>query len=147
MHPYCRSTVLAYYPNRRPEKGEKIIETIKMPSNILQIFENEFGKLLTDEIVITDRIIEHIKLRHNDIGENLIDVVKDVILNPDGIVHNKLKETSVIFYKRCDDRHFYNIPVQIAVISGYYTKNYIPTIHKIRNREMEKLIDNYKKYY
>ena len=51
-----------------------------------QSLENEFGKLRTNDIIITDERIEHIKLRHPQ-DYNLFEIYgTSTVLNPDLII-------------------------------------------------------------
>ncbi len=64
-----------------------------------QSLENEFGKLRTNDIIITDERIEHIKLRHPQ-DYNLFEIYgTSTVLNPDLIIKDEKNKNTIFMVK------------------------------------------------
>lgn len=57
--------------------------------------------IVTDEVIITDNQIQHIKERHPDSFQRSIDNLKNALANPDFIIEDKHKNTGLVI-KRMD---------------------------------------------
>ena len=76
----------------------------------LDIYKCITEDIVTDEVVITNNQIEHIKERHEDVLETILENMKEIIENPDYIsIHPN--DESVSFIKKFDQ----NISVAIKV--------------------------------
>ena len=72
----------------------EIITTGKINKHL---FEDEFGTLKTDEIIITNERLEHIKLRHEDDFQFFKQYISETVTDPDIIIKvpkNKNSEKS-----------------------------------------------------
>ena len=91
----------------RKDKDDKILSNNKIEEKELQyigkIDKNKLGrykdKVITDDVIITDERIEHIKQHHPDLKDKEIQFVKDVLNNPDIIFNDKKNKDTILMVK------------------------------------------------
>lgn len=102
------------------------------------------NKIVTQNVIITNERIEHIKKRHLTDYEKYINHISDIIKNPDYILIDKDKIDTVMFLKRILD-NTKNIIVIVKLnteIEKIEMSNSILTFWQIRNVNYEKVIKN-----
>ena len=111
------------------------------------IFEKEFGKLATDEVVLTEERIQHIKDRHIDDYNLFAKYNKEILENPDIILKDSKNENTVFMIKHIEDTNM-NIVLKLVVFDdAKHPKNSIMTAYRIRDRNVRKLEKNNKTLY
>jgi hypothetical protein len=113
--------------------------------------EKEFGKLKTNEIIITNERIEHIKTRHPEDYELFMEYSLDVISDPDIIIKDMDHQNSVFMIKRLTETNVNVIVKLITDTDDSEHKNSVMTFYRIRDKNLKKLEDKnkilYKKEY
>jgi hypothetical protein len=80
----------------------------------LKLFENEFGKLQTDEVVLTSEREAHIKERHPQDYTFFEKYGVDAVQNPDSIMVDSKHESTVFLIKRLPETNL-NVILRLAV--------------------------------
>lgn len=106
-----------------------------------QPLEREFGKLKTDEIIVTNERIEHIRLRHPEDYEFFEKYGVSTIEDPDLIVTDGKHDNTVFMVKRIDNSNLNVVAKLILDRDEKDYKNSVMTFYRIRNRNLKKLID------
>lgn len=102
--------------------------------------EQEFGKLYTKEIIITDERESHIKERHAEDYGLFERYGQEVVNNPDIVVKDGKNEATAFMIKRLPEANL-NVTVKVAVdIKHPEYKNSVITFYRLRNRNLEKMI-------
>lgn len=115
-------------------------EIISLGKINAQIFTDKFGKILTDEVIITSERIEHIQTHHpEDFG--LFELYgKDCIQYPDLILSDEKNFGTVFMIKRLSNTNL-NIVLRLVLENeDGRLKNSIMTFWRIRERNLKKLI-------
>lgn len=104
----------------------------------------------TDEVIITDERIQHIKDRHPKDFENFVEYISEVIAEPDYIIEDERPFTAMVlkeFYEP-EKKEFVRLSLRLitSVDSNKY-KNSIITFMKIREKEYKRLLKNKKILY
>ena len=122
-------------------------ETIYLGRIDTEILEIEFGKLGTDELIVTNERIEHIKSRHSEDFE-LFEIYGSLVAEkPDIVLKDKKNENTVFLIKRLDNT---NLNVVVRVIlekENSDLKNSVMTFYRIRDRNLWKLMEKNKILY
>jgi len=112
----------------------------KLDKNKLGEYKN---KLVTEDVVITDERINHIKTQHPNIFEKYIQSLSDFIEKPNYILRDKKNVDTLLILKRIDS---FNENIQIVIklqIKNEENKaNTILTFWKIRDRNYNSTIKN-----
>lgn len=104
------------------------------------LLQNQFGRLHTDEIIVTNERIAHIKERHPlDFG--LFEQYgKDCVQVPDFIIKDCAHNGTVFMVKKLPDTNL-NVVVRLVLESDEkHLKNSVMTFYRIRTRNLKKLI-------
>ena len=103
-----------------------------------QSLENEFGKLRTNDIIITDERIEHIKLRHPQ-DYNLFEIYgTSTVLNPDLIIKDEKNKNTIFMVKKLVNTNL-NVIVKLIVDTDEKDyKNSVMTFYRIRDKNLKK---------
>lgn len=117
----------------------------KIDIDIYRVVSDSF---VTDDVVITDERVEHIKKRHPNDFEQYERYLKDIVQNPQCILDDDAPSTAVILNRYTDcDRHF-RLVLRLAVPTdpvGYL--NSIITFMEISERKYQKYLRNKKILY
>lgn len=127
--------------------SDDVAEIIKLGKINTQPLEKEFGKLHTDEIIITNERINHIKIRH-PLDYNLFEKYgTETIKNPDVIIKDCKNKSTVFMVKQLSDTNL-NVVARL-VIDGddKNLKNSIMTFYRIREKNLIKLAKKNKTLY
>lgn len=102
----------------------------------------------TDEVVITDERVQHIKDRHPNDFERYSNYLKDIVENPQYILEDNSPNTAVILNEYIEDGERFRLILRLAVPKdppGY--KNSVITFMEISERKYQKYLRNKKILY
>lgn len=112
-----------------------------------QPLENEFGKLKTDELIVTNERIEHIKIRHPEDFELFEKYGLSIVAEPDFIIKDEKNENTVFMTKKLENTSL-NLVVKIILETDEKDlKNSVMTFYRIREKNLKKLINKNKTLY
>lgn len=127
--------------------SDEVAEIIELGKLDTQPLEIEFGKLKTDELIVTNERIEHIKFRH---PEDFILFEKyglSVVVKPDFIIKDEKNKNTIFIVKKLENTNL-NLVVKIILETDEKDfKNSVMTFYRIRERNLKKLIDKNKTLY
>ncbi len=107
----------------------------------------EFGELYTDEVIVTDERLEHIKTHHPEDYELFEQYGKDTVLSPDEILVDNKHPATVLMIKHLPDSNL-NVIVRLALDPEHPDyKNSIMTFYRIRESNLAKLRKKSKTLY
>ena len=110
--------------------------------------ENEFGTLNTDNVVLTDERIEHIKDHHPEDYELFSEFSAQTVRDPDIILKDPKNENTVFMVCKIKDTNLNTIiRLSIAGKDKPENKNSIMTFYRIREKNLIKLIAKSKTIY
>ena len=116
----------------------------------LDIYKCIAEDIVTDEVVITNNQIEHIKERHEDVLETILENMKEIIENPDYIIEDRRENTGLIV-KKIESSDNIQMVLRICTSKdpkGY--KNSIISSWKISEKRLQNYLRNkrilYKKH-
>ena len=105
----------------------------------IQPLEAEFGKLRTDEIIVTDERIEHIKIRHPEDFELFEKYGVEAVTKPDIIIKDQKNNGTVFMVKKLEDTNL-NVVVRLVLETDNKNfKNSVMTFYRIRQKNLYKL--------
>ena len=112
----------------------------KIDRNIYKCITDD---IVTEDVIITDEGISHIKERHPNDYERYYKYMKEVIEKPDFIISGNKPNTALILKEfSYGDEQFKTILRLITSFDNTNFKNSIITFMKINNREWERLLRN-----
>ena len=127
--------------------SDHVAEVIKLGKINTQPLESEFGKLHTDEIVITNERIEHIKIRHLEDFELFKKYGSETVKLPDMIIKDCKNKGTVFMVKKLESTNL-NVVARLALDEdNQKLKNSIMTFYRIRNKNLIKLANKNKTLY
>ena len=107
------------------------------------------NRIITEDVILTNERIEHIKKRHPGNYEEYIDYIPDIIKNPDYILEDKDNKETILVLKIIRDKEK-NVQVVIKLHTNINQKdksNSILTFWNIRDRNYKSTIKNNKTIY
>ena len=106
----------------------------------LSLLKDEFGKIQTDEIIITEERINHIKMRHLE-DYSLFNIYGAIcVKDPDYIIKDGKHDGTIFMVKKLEDTNL-NVVVRIALkTDDKGIMNSVMTFYRIRERNLIKLI-------
>ena len=106
----------------------------------LSLLKDEFGKIQTDEIIITEERINHIKMRHPE-DYSLFNIYGAIcVKDPDYIIKDGKHDGTIFMVKKLVDTNL-NVVVRIALeTDDKGIMNSVMTFYRIRERNLIKLI-------
>ena len=111
------------------------------------LLEQEFGKFETDEVIVTDERMEHIKDNHPQDVELFEPYAGEATLNPDLIIKDLNHPNTVFMIKRLKNTNL-NVIVKLAIKGAEANiKNSVISFYRIRNKNLKKLEKNNKVLY
>jgi len=101
-------------------------------------------KLITDEVVITEERIEHIKLRHPELTDKELIYLKEILKAPDYIFKDKKNIDTFLMVKNIiKDNKKYIMVVRLVTNNNLQGKsNTIISLWKISNKKLGQYIRN-----
>lgn len=112
-----------------------------------QVLEKEYGKIQTDEIIVTNERIEHIKERHPEDYYLFERYGHESVVSPDLIVKDIKHCGTVFMIKKLPET---NLNVVVRVVLGTddsKLKNSVMTFYRIREKNLKKLIEKNRVLY
>ncbi len=105
--------------------------------------------IVTDEVIITDERIQHIKDRHPADYEKYYEFLKEIVEKPDYIVESNKPNTALILKQivESEEKQFKTILRLTTSTDNPEFKNSIITFMKINEKEWSRLIRNKKILY
>lgn len=112
-----------------------------------EFLEVEFGKLATDELILTDERDEHIKERHDQDYKLFHQCVYDVVKMPDTVLKDSKNQNTVFYIKYIEETHL-NIVIRLSLeVDGADRKNSIVTAYQLGAKTLKRLRKNSKTLY
>lgn len=107
----------------------------------ISILEKEFGRLQTNEIIVTDERIAHIKEKHSMDYDLFEKYGAECVQNPDYIVRDNKNKGTVFMVMKLPDTNL-NVVSRLALDTDEKgLKNSVMTFYRIRKRNLKKLIE------
>ena len=108
--------------------------------------EIEFGKLATNELILTDERDEQIKEKHAQDYNLFHKCVYDVVNIPDVILRDSKNQNTVFYIKYIEETHL-NIVIRLSLeIEGNDKKNSIITSYQLGTKTLKRLKKNTKHF-
>lgn len=102
---------------------------------------DSFGEIQTDEIIVTDERMAHIKDRHPQDYELFLEHGASVVISPDIIIKDEKSVGTIFMIKRLADTNI-NIVVRVALSSDKGgLKNSVMTSYRVRDRNLRKMLE------
>lgn len=112
-----------------------------------EFLEIEFGKLATDELILTDERDEHIRERHNRDYVLFHRCIYDVVSMPDTILKDSKNKNTVFFVKYIEETNL-NIVVRLSLETEETNrKNSVITSYQLGTKTLKRLKKNNKILY
>ena len=116
-------------------------EIISLGKINMQILKSEFGTLQTDEIIVTDERINHIKNRHPEDYSLFTIYGASSVSDPDFVIKDEKNKGTVFMVKKLPDTNL-NVVVRVVLESDdIKLKNSVMTFYRLRDKNLKKLID------
>lgn len=135
---------------------ESVNENVELPASDIHII----GKLdvetyscvtediITDDVIITDKQIEHIKERHPDDFERFSQYFEEIIKHPDYIIEANKPNTALILKEiKINNERFKTILRLVTSQDNPAYKNSIITFMKINEKDWKRILKNKKILY
>lgn len=104
--------------------------------------------ILTDEVIITDERIRHIKERHPNDYERFYSYIPQIIAEPDYILADTRPNTAMILKQIVDKGERFRLALRLVTYEDNPSyKNSVITFMKIREKEWRRLIKNKENLY
>lgn len=113
----------------------------------ITLLESEYGKIQTDEIIITNERIMHIKERHPEDFELFNKYGTESVRHPDMIIKDEKHTGTIFMIKKLPGT---NLDVVVRVVletDEDGLKNSVMTFYRIRERNLRKLEEKNKLLY
>lgn len=102
----------------------------------------------TDEVIITEEQINHIKERHPDDYELFLKYISEMLENPDYIIESNKPKTALVLKEIIENHKTFKFILRLKTSSDPKNyKNSIITFMKINHKEYKRLIKNKKVLY
>jgi hypothetical protein len=112
-----------------------------------EYLEDEFGKLSTNELILTDERDIHIKQRHEKDYKIFHQCVTDIIEIPDLILKDSKNKNTVFYIKYIEETNI-NIVVRLSLETDNDTyKNSIITAYRLGEKTLKRFRKNHKTIY
>ena len=113
----------------------------------IRILEKEYGKIQTDEIIVTNERIEHIKDRHPEDYDLFQKYGHESVENPDLIIKDAKHCGTIFMIKKLPETNL-NVVVRVVLeTDNSGLKNSVMTFYRIREKNLKKLIEKNRLLY
>ena len=107
----------------------------------IQWLVKSFDGLRTEEVVVTEERLEHIRLRHPEDYELFQRYGKQAIENPDIIAKDEKHENTVFVIRHLPETNL-NVVVRLALDTDEPNyKNSVITFYRLREKNLKKLLE------
>ena len=121
------------------DRGGRVSEINKLGKINTHLLEQEFGSLKTDEIIVTNERITHIKERHPEDYELFKKYGSDTVENPDEIIKDCKNKNTVFMIMKLENTNL-NVVSKLSLTSDTKNlKNSVMTFYRIRSKNLSKL--------
>lgn len=104
--------------------------------------------IVTDEVIITDNQIQHIKNRHPNNYERFLGWFGEIVRNPDYIIETAKPNTALILKEIITEKERFKTVLRLATSADNKAyKNSIITFMKIDEKEWNRLLRNKRVLY
>ena len=100
-------------------------------------------QIVTDDVIITEERIEHIKERHPNDYERYCAYIPEIIREPDYIIEDSRPHTALVMKHIEEAGEHFRLTLRLVTVSdnaGY--KNSVITFLKVREKEWNRLVKN-----
>ena len=113
-----------------------------------EIFRAVTENIVTDEVIITDVQIEHIKESHPDDYERYFHFAKEIIENPDYILEANKPNSAVLLKSFAENGKHYKLILRLKTLSDPADyKNSIITFQKVEDKRYKRYLRTKKVLY
>ena len=127
--------------------SDKMAEITKLGVIDTQPLEKEFGKLKTNEIIVTNERIDHIKSHHPEDYALFEQFGVSTVERPDIIIKDEKNENTVFMVKKLENTNLNVVAKLIVDTDENSYKNSVMTFYRIRNSNLKKLEKKFKTLY
>jgi hypothetical protein len=114
----------------------------------IEIYSCVIDDIQTDEVIITDKQVEHIMERHPNDYNSFFNYAKEVVENPDYILEANKPNTAFVLKHIVDNGKNYQLILRLKTSSDSMEyKNSIITFFKVDDRKWAKYLRNKKILY
>lgn len=116
----------------------------------IEIYRCVTNDIVTDEVVITEERIQHIKKRHPGDYERFCAFLPEIILDPDYIIEDEHPNTALVLKEITDLETNQHIRLSLRLVTSTDNpafKNSIITFMKTNKKEYNRLLKNKKLLY
>ena len=114
----------------------------------VEIFRVVSDKIRTDEVVITDERIGHIKDHHPNDYEQYSQYISQMVEHPQYILEDKRPNTAVILQEFTEENKRFRLIMKLAVeCDDLFKKNTVITFMRINEKTFKKYLRNKKILY
>ena len=111
------------------------------------IFEKEFGKIQTEDVVLTDERKQHIRERHSNDYDLFQEHHKEILESPDIVLKDLKNDNTVFMIKHIEGTNM-NVVIKLSIYEDEkHPKNSIMTAYRMRDKNVKKLERNNKMLY
>jgi hypothetical protein len=104
--------------------------------------------IVTDDVIITDERIEHIKERHPNDYERYFGYLKEIVENPQYIIESNKPNTAFILSEFIEGEEYFKTILRLTTSTDNPEyKNSIITYMKINDKEWKRVLKNKKIIY
>ena len=108
-----------------------------------KIYQCVTKDIVTDEVIITETQIRHIKERHPNDYERFSDYLKEIVESPDYIIETNKPNTALVLKVIAQANEIFKMVVRLITSSDDSSyKNSIITFMKIDTNERDRLLRN-----
>lgn len=136
FHPNCRCTTVPHFRKKQSNTDEQTIFNIDFPDYIKKVLDNEFS-IKGQNVVLRKERLDHILEGHSDIGNDVPDVLKRTILEPDLILKDNKNNQTAMFVKK-DSINLVNTIVKLSNANNY--DNSVITAFRISDKRYNRLL-------
>ena len=125
------------------DKGSNkaVTEIFKIGKIDTEIYKEKFGQIQTDEVIVTNERIEHIKLRHPEDYALFEQYGRECIISPDMVISDEKNAGTAFLIKKLPDTNL-NVVLRLVLENeDSNLKNSVMTFWRIRERNLKKLIN------
>lgn len=116
-----------------------MVEYVKLGEIDISLLQKEFGDLLTDEIIITNERVEHIKSHHSEDYKFFGQYLSEAVNNPDMIIKDCKNKDTVFIIKKLEYTNL-NVVIKLVLANDdNKLKNSVMTFFRIREKNVIKL--------
>lgn len=118
-----------------------MIEIYTLGKINIKILEKEYGKIQTNEIIVTNERLNHIKERHPEDYSLFEEYGVQSVTSPDLVIKDIKHIGTVFMVKKLPDTNL-NVIVRVVLeTDDSRLKNSVMTFYRIREKNLKKLIE------